>query len=139
MRWGVQVVLDLLDALEELLHHATFTGVGGHKVEDEAVLFLAVPMDAPHPLLQTDGVPRDVVVDHQPTELQVDAFAGRLCGDKLLGAVAVAEYPLGVEAGAGHVAVADLHAAVDLRDVQAPLRELIDEVVQRVFMLGEDQ
>ena len=49
---------------------------------------------------------------------------------------------------ARRVAVADLHAAVDLRDRQAPLAELAEratvlavasEVVERVLVLGEDQ
>ena len=49
---------------------------------------------------------------------------------------------------ARRVAVADLHAAVDLRDGQAPLAQLAErpavfavagEVVERVLVLGEDE
>ena len=48
---------------------------------------LAVAVDAPHALLQPVGVPRDVVVDHQRAELQVDALAGRLGGHHDLGTI----------------------------------------------------
>ena len=60
----------------------------------------------------------------------------------------LAELALGVDAAARRVAVADLHAAVDLRDRQAPLAELAErppvlavagEVVERVLVLGEDE
>jgi hypothetical protein len=86
----------------------------GDEVEDQAVLFLAVAMDAAHALFQAHRVPGDVVVDHQPAELEVDTLAGGLGGDQHLGGFA--ELALGENAGAGRVAVADLHAAVDLRD-----------------------
>ena len=127
--------------------HAAFAGVLGDEVEDEAVVLLAVAVDAAHALLQPDGVPGDVVVDHQPAELEVDAFAGGLGGDQHLGGF-LAELPLGVDARARRVAVADLHAAVDLRDGQAPLAQLAEraavlavagEVVERVLVLGEDE
>ena len=142
----IEVFLDLLEPLEELLEHAAFAGVGGDEVEDEAVLLLAVAVDAAHALLQADGVPGDVVVDHEPAELEVDAFARRLGGHQDLGLLA--ELPLGVDAGAGRVAVADLHAAVDLRDREAPLPQLAQrptvlavagQVVERVLVLGEDE
>ncbi len=136
---GVQVVFDLLDAVEELLYHPAFSRVGCHEVEDEAVLLLAVAMDTAHSLLQTDGVPGDVVVDHQPAELEVDALAGCLGGHHHLGAVSVTEDPLGMEARAWGIAVTDLHAAVDLGDAQAPLGEPIYQVVKGVLVLGEDQ
>ena len=55
------------------------------EVEDEAVLLLAVAVDAAHALLQPHRVPGDVVVDHQPAELQVDAFARGLGGHQHLG------------------------------------------------------
>ena len=68
----------------------------GDEVEDEAVVLLAVAVDAAHALLQADRVPGDVVVDHEPAELQVDAFAGGLGGDQDLGDFA--ELALGVDA-----------------------------------------
>jgi hypothetical protein len=49
--------------------------LGGHQVEDNnRVVFLFVPVDAAHALLQAGRVPRDVVVHHQPAELEVDSF-----------------------------------------------------------------
>ena len=92
-----------------------------HEVEDEAVFLLTVTMDAAHALLQPHGIPRNVIVDHEPAELQVDAFAGGLGRHQDLSRSP--ELPLGVDACTGRVAVADLHAAVNLCDREAPLAE----------------
>ena len=143
---GAQVLADFGQPVEQLLQDAAFAGVLGHEVDDQAVVLLAVAVDAADPLLQADRVPGDVEVDHHPAELKVDAFAGRLGGHEHLGCLL--ELPLGADAGARHIAVADLHAAVDLRDRQPPLAELAqralvpaiaDEVVQGVLVLGEHQ
>ena len=100
----------------------------------------------PIALFQPDGVPGDVEVDHEPAELEVDSFAGGLGRDQNLSRLL--ELALGVDARAGRVAVADLHAAVNLRDDQSPLAELAEratvlavarEVIERVLVLGEDQ
>ena len=80
----IEVVFDPLDPLEELVQHPALARVRGDEVEDEAVLLLAVPVDAAHPLLQPHRVPRDIVVDHEPAELKVDAFSGGLRGDQNL-------------------------------------------------------
>ncbi len=107
-------------------------------------MLLPVAVDAANPLLKPDGVPRDVVVDHLRAELKVDPFAGGFGGDEHLGGLA--ELPLGIDAAPRRVAVADLHATVDLGDGEAPLPELAvgaavlavaDEEVERVLMLGE--
>ena len=146
MRFGSRSSSNALEALEELVQHAAFAGVRRDEVEDEAVLLLAVAVDAAHALLEPHRIPRDVVVDHEPAELEVDAFAGGLGGDKHL--AVFAELALGVDADAGRVAVADLHAAVNLRDGQAPLAQLAEraavfavagEIIERVLVLGEDQ
>ena len=76
----IKGIPDLLKLLKQPLQHATLDGVGRHEVEDEAVFALAVAVDAPHALLQAHGIPGDVVVDHEPAELQVDALAGSLGG-----------------------------------------------------------
>ena len=60
--------------LEQLLEDPAFTGVRRDEIEDEAVLFLTVSVDAAHALLKTHRVPGNVVIDHQPAELEVDAF-----------------------------------------------------------------
>ena len=143
---GPELVADLAQPLQELLEHAAFAGVTGHEVENDAVVLLAVPVDAADPLLEPDGVPRDVVVDHLGAELEVDPFARGLGGDEHLGGFA--ELPLGIDAAPRRVAVADLHPAVDLGDGEAPLPELAvgaavfavaDEEVERVLVLGEEQ
>ena len=128
------------------MQDAAFAGVLGHEVEDQAVLLLAVTVDAADALFQADGIPRDVEVDHQPAELQVDAFAGGLGGDEHLGRFL--ELALGIDARAGRVAIADLHAAVNLRERQPPLAQFANraavaavarQVIKRVLVLGEDR
>ena len=79
-------------------------GVGGNEVEDQAILALAVSVDAPHPLLQPIRIPWNVVVDEEMAELQVDAFARRLGGDHHLH-VALLELLLGVEPRTRFVAI----------------------------------
>ena len=134
----VQRVADLLQLLEQPLQDAAFDGVGGHEVEDQAVLALAVAVDAAHPLLEAVRVPGDVVVEEDVADLEVDALAGGLGGDQDLD-LAFAELLLGVEAGARLVARARLHAAVDAADAEAPGLQATHEVVQRVLELGEEE
>jgi len=63
---------------------SAFTGVRGDEVEDEAIEFLTIAMNAAHALLKADRVPRDVVIDHQPAELEVDSLTCSFCGDEHL-------------------------------------------------------
>src|ERR1700687_1320939 len=101
-------------------------------------------MDTSHSLLQPDGVPWDVVIDHQPAELQVDAFARCFGRNKNL--ASIAELSLGTDTGAWRIAIADLHAAMNLRHREPPLTELAhrtavttiaNQEVERVLMLRE--
>lgn len=78
----VEGVADLLELLVQALEDAAFDGVGGDEVEDEAVLALAVAVDAAHPLLQAVRVPGDIVVEEDVAGLEVDPFAGRFGGDE---------------------------------------------------------
>ena len=134
----VQGVANLLQLLQQALEDAAFDGVGRHEVEDQAVLGLAVAVDAAHPLFEAVGVPGDVVVEQDVAALEVDAFAGRLGRHEDLDRP-FAELLLGVQPGAGVVARADSHAAVDAADAEAPLDQLGDEVVERVLELGEEE
>ena len=47
---------------------------------------LAVPVDTAHPLLEAGRVPREVVVDHEPAELEVDTLSGSVRSDEVVGA-----------------------------------------------------
>ena len=141
-----QLLADLAEPFQELGEHPPFVGVHRHEVEDEAVVLLAVAVDAAHPLLQPHRVPGDVHVHEHVAELEVDPLAGRLGRHQDLGLLL--ELALGVDAGARRVAVADLHPAVDLGDRQPPLAELAErpavlavarEVIERVLVLGEEQ
>ena len=134
----VEGIADLPELVQQPPQHAAFDGVGRHEVEDQAVAPLPVAVDAAHALLQPVRVPRDVVVEQDVAALQVDAFAGRLGGDQHLD-LAVAEPLLGVQPRPRFVARARLHAAVDAARGEAPRREPLQQVIERVPELGEDQ
>ena len=95
-------------------------------------------MYAAHPLLEPVGIPRNVVVEHHVAALKVNPFAGRLGCDKDLNR-AFAELLLGVEARALFVAGTGTHPAMDETNLETPLTELVDQVVERVLELGEDE
>ena len=59
----------------------TFLRLGGDKVEDVDIAFLADAVDAARALLQARRVPGQVIVNHEAAKLKIDAFARRLCGD----------------------------------------------------------
>ena len=61
-------------------------------------MLLAVAVDAAHALLQPYRVPGDIVVDHEPAELEVNSLAGGLGGDENLSILA--KLTLGVDAAA---------------------------------------
>ena len=61
---GVEIVFDLLDALEQFFQDPALTGVCGDEIEDEAIEFLAIAVNPAHALLKADRIPRDVVIDH---------------------------------------------------------------------------
>jgi hypothetical protein len=115
----VEIKLDLADPLEELLEHPPFAGICRNKIVNEAVLLLTVAVDTAHPLFKADRVPGDIVVDHQPAELKIDAFARRFgCHEDLVG---FPELAFGANAGTRRIAIADLHPAVNLSHGEVPL------------------
>ena len=77
------------------------------------VALLADAVDAAEALLQAGRVPGQVVVDHQPAELEVDALAGGFGRD--------ADLLRGAELLLGALALVRIHAAVDLGRCVAPL------------------
>ena len=99
----VESVADFLELLQQPLEDPAFNGIRGHEVEDEAVLPLAVTMDATHALLKAIRVPWNVVIEKDIADLQVDAFSGRLGSDEHLDR-ALAKLLLRVEARARLVA-----------------------------------
>ncbi len=94
-------------------------GVGRDEVEDQAILALAVAVDASHPLLQAVRVPRDVVVEEDVADLKVDAFASSLGRNKYLD-LAFAELLLGIQPRSRLVARTGLHAAMDAAHAESP-------------------
>ena len=103
-------------------------------------------MDATHALFQAVRVPGDVIVDHVPAELQVDALASRLGRHQDL--AVFPELALRSDAGARGIPIADLHAPVDLGDVQAPCTQFPErsaslavagQIVQGILVLSEEQ
>src|SRR5690554_6642017 len=103
-------------------------------------------MDTSHALFETYRIPGDIVVDHEPAELQVDTFSCCLCSNHYL--AGFLELPLGVKACSNLISITDLHTAVDLGNAQTPLAQLsvrsailsvTGQVIQCILMLGKEQ
>src|SRR5712691_2827871 len=62
-------------------HDLAFTGIVGDEIVNHRLLLLTVAMDATHTLLKSVRIPRNVVVHHQRTELEVDTFTGGFGGN----------------------------------------------------------
>ena len=58
----IKGISDFLEFFQKPLQDPAFDGVRSHKVEDEAVLPLAVTMNAAHALFQAIGVPGNIIV-----------------------------------------------------------------------------
>jgi hypothetical protein len=119
------------------LKRPPFDRVRGDEVEDQAVLTLAVTVDAPHPLLEAVRIPWNVVIEKDFAHLKVDGFSGSLRRDQNLD-LAFAELLLGVHARAWLVTGARLHPAVDASEPKAPGSQAANEIVQCVLELGEE-
>ena len=110
----IQRVPYQLQFFDQLLEHFALDRVLGEEIEDEAILGLAVPVDATHTLLQPVRVPRDVVVEQDMAALKVDALASGFRGDQHL-RLQIPEAALRAQPGALFIPAAGLHAAVNLR------------------------
>src|SRR5206468_3422423 len=101
----------LVEFFEEAFEYAAFHNwlaflrCAGHKIEGVNVPSLANTVDTAKTLLQSRRVPGKVVVDHQPAELQVDAFARRLGGNT--------DLLLSAELFLGAFSLVRIHPAVD--------------------------
>ena len=96
---------------------------------------LANAVNPTEPLLQSVGVPGQVVVHHQVGALQVDAFAGRIRGEQHLHVRVVAEGCLGL------ASVLAAHAAVNQNNrllTSQQGRDAPVQITQRIPVLGEN-
>src|SRR5437867_4359551 len=89
-------------------------------------------MDTAHPLLKAVRIPRQVPVHHDAAELEVDPLTRRVRGDHELN-LRTSKVLLRGDA------VLQPHPAVDVADRETPLSHLARKVVERVFMLREDE
>ena len=98
-------------------------------------MFLLVAVDAAHALLQASRVPRNVVIDQQPTKLQIDALAGGVGGRQDAGPIWV------LEESSLALAFLVVHPTVDLGNPagQATSFQTACQEVQRIPELSEDQ
>src|SRR5581483_2555200 len=101
------------------------------KVHDLNLVLLPVAVNATHALLEAIRVPGQVPVDHDPTELQVDALTRCVrCNHELCRSTKLLLC---------RDAVLELHPAMNGTDAVPPLPELLREVRERVPVLGEDE
>ena len=124
-----------LELVEQHPEDASLVRAARDEVEDADVVPLTVAMDAPHALLEPRRIPGDVVVHHEPAELEVDALARGVGRHEETGAVGAPEaLDLDLTRRPGQ-------PAVYLRDVAGVPESLqaADQVVGGVPMLGEDE
>src|SRR6266516_25648 len=109
----------------------TFFRVAGHEIERVHITLLADAVNAAKPLLQARRVPRQVVVDHQSAELEIDALACRFSrhADLLLGPKLLLSTP----------AFMRVHPAVNFAGRKTPTPKIVTEVLQSVAMLRKEE
>lgn len=88
-----QFIANDIDLFQQTLEDSTLFRIAGHHIENQHVLFLAVPVNPSHALFESVGVPGDVPVDKQATELEVDTLSGSIGSDENL-RVGPGEIPL---------------------------------------------
>ena len=100
-------------------------------------MLLAVAVDAAHALLKARRVPRHVVIDHEPAELEVDAFGGGVGAEHESRAAVIGGLS---EAFDLFLPLRVVHAAMDLGDLPgvAHAAKALDQEAERVAVLGED-
>ena len=126
---------DALELLQQHVEHPALVGAPGDEIDDANVPLLPVTVNAPHPLLEARRVPRDVVVHHQPAELEVDPFSGRVRGDEEACPVRLPKaLHLLLALRPGHPAMDDRHLVRVAETFDAPHQE-----IHGVAVLGEDQ
>ena len=103
----------------------------------DRVMLLAVTVDAAHALLESCRVPRQVIVDHQPAELEIDPFACRVGRHEVIRAALVCRLPEELDLA---LPLPVRHAAVDQRDLSGEPESFEPpyEEIRRVPMLCED-
>jgi hypothetical protein len=124
----------LLQLIQQLAIDVAFASFVCHQVPEVAHLGLADPVDATEPLLEAVGVPRQVIVDHQVSPLEVDAFAGGVRGQEYADFRVVLERLLRLHPVlAADTAVDDDHGFLAAQQSRDPGLE----VVERVAVFGE--
>ena len=80
---GLEFLANLFQLVEQDLEYLAFASRRSDEVKNNhRIVFLQIPMNAAHALFEPCGVPGHVVVDHDPAELKVDAFACRVRADQ---------------------------------------------------------
>src|ERR1022692_2560069 len=95
-------------------------------------------MDSSRPLLKPIGVPRDVIVEEDVTALEVDAFPSGFGGDKNLNR-SFPELLFSVQPRSRLIPRTNVHTTVNRANGEIPLLQFLDQIVERVFELGEDE
>ena len=124
----------LLQLVEELSIYVALAGVVGHEVPQVTHFCLTDAVNPPEPLLQTVGIPGQVVVHHQVRALQVDAFAGGIGRQQYLHFWVVPKCLLRLESILAAHAAMDRYRGIGTAEQR---RDAFLQVAQRVPMLGE--
>ncbi len=115
--------------------NVTLTCFVSNEIPQVADFCLADPMDSPKPLLDTIWIPRQIVVHHQVSTLEVDSFAGSIRREKNLNLGVVPERFLRIHP------VFTAHPTMNHNDAPCPPQNsgnLPFKIVQRIAVFRED-
>src|SRR5207249_9916236 len=98
---------------------------------DVNITILTDAMNASQPLFKTRRIPRHVVVDHQPAELEIYAFARGFCRD--------ADLPAGAEVLLRPLTFVRIHPAVNFACRVAPGGQVFEQVGEGIAMFSENE
>src|SRR6266496_3990724 len=126
-----QLCANLFQFCEETCENLPLNGIGRDKVENTDIRTLPDAVNTPHTLLQSIGIPGNIVVDHQVAELEGDAFACRFGSNADLGRI--------IQALSRFATIDGIHPTVNLTGGVAPFLQVAAQVLKRVTMLCEDQ
>ena len=124
-----------LELAEQALEYFSLARLRGDKVPQMTYFGLTDAVNTTEALLESIGIPRQVVVDHKVRTLQVNALAGGIRSDKDARVRILLKHFLGTMAlVARHTALNGEHSST----VTQEGANLLCEIVQRVLVLGKD-
>ena len=101
------------------------------EVKDGDILLLAQPVQTANPLLDTHGIPGQIVVDQLVAKLEIAPFRAALCADQ--------HTDIAFEGRHRRFFLVDIQPTVEASRGDPPHRQLLHNLVEGVAIFGKDQ